>query len=71
MARRIVNQKSLLTWSVVELRERLDAEVARLNRRRRLGTVSEFQVSDLFGTEQICTWLGAEIRRRREMGAAQ
>lgn len=47
-----------------EIRAELDRRVARLNRRIRLGAVSEWQVAELLELEHECRLLGNEIRRR-------
>ncbi len=55
----------LTGWTDADLRAALDVEVAALNRRLALGTVSDRQVGDMLYRRARCETLGNEIRRRK------
>ena len=51
--------------SMKDLRERLDAIVAKMNRRQQLGMTSDWQFGEMLTLELKATELGNEIRRRK------
>jgi hypothetical protein len=61
----IRSREALKSWTEAELRERLDIEVVKLNRRRAIGGISDHQVGDLLSLEIVCRLLGNEIKERR------
>ena len=66
MKRQILNG-NLADWTETHLRQELDRQVGLLNRRARLGAVSDYQVGEYLSIEERCRTLGKEIQKRKEV----